>query len=141
MTVQAQAPNQAPKSSRDYINWREMYAGPDQSQANLDFWDMLRGRSAQAQSIIGEMPFVFQPNSVPPMGPQGLVDPAKGPPTRSDVQQYIRPGSDFPTSSGFPTFTRGGARGARARARAGGGGGGGGGGADADRLARGPCRG
>lgn len=105
MTVQAQAPNQAPKSSRDYINWREMYAGPDQSQANLDFWDMLRGRSAQAQSIIGEMPFVFEPNSVPPMGPQGLVDPAKGPPTRSDVQQYIRPGSDFPTSSGFPTFT------------------------------------
>ena len=87
------------------MNWREIYKGPEQSQENLDFWDMLRKRSVDAQSIIGEMPFVFQPNSVPPMGPQGMVDPAKGPPSRYDVQQYVRPGSNFPTSSGFPTFT------------------------------------
>ncbi len=105
MTVQPQAPNQLPKSTRDLMNWREIYKGPEQSQENLDFWDMLRKRSVDAQSIIGEMPFVFQPNSVPPMGPQGMVDPAKGPPSRFDVQQYIRPGSNFPTSSGFPTFT------------------------------------
>ncbi len=105
MTVQPQAPNQLPKSSRDLMNWREIYKGPEQSQENLDFWDMLRKRSVDAQSIIGEMPFVFQPNSVPPMGPQGMVDPAKGPPSRFDVQQYIRPGSNFPTSSGFPSFT------------------------------------
>ena len=31
--------------------------------------------------LIGEMPFVFEPNRVPPMGPTGLVDPAKGPPS------------------------------------------------------------
>ena len=87
------------------MDWRTQYAGPEQSPENLAFWDMLRKRSVDAQSIIGEMPFVFEPNAVPPMGPQGMVDPATGPPSRFDVQQHIRPGSNFPTSSGFPTFT------------------------------------
>jgi hypothetical protein len=82
-----------------------MYNGPEQSQENLDFWNMLRKRSVDAQSIIGEMPFVFEPNSVPPTGPQGMIDPAKGPPSRADVQQYIRPGSNFPTASPAFNFT------------------------------------
>jgi hypothetical protein len=52
------------------------------------------------------MPFVFEPNRVPPMGPTGLVDPAKGPPTPFDVQQFIRPGSTFPNAGPtMPTFT------------------------------------
>jgi hypothetical protein len=107
MTVQAQAPNQLPKSSRDLMNWREQYVGPEQSDANLDFWNMLRKRSVDALSTVGSMPFVFQPNSVPPIGPGGMIDPAKGPPSRSDVQQYIRPGSNFPTNpaAGIPAIT------------------------------------
>lgn len=105
MTTAPAPANQPRKSSADYINWRTMYNGPDQSQENLDFWDMLRKRSHAAMFNIGNMPFVFEPNAVPPMGPQGLVDPAKGPPTRADIQQYIRPGSNFPTASNFPTFT------------------------------------
>jgi hypothetical protein len=107
MTTAPAPANQPRRSTADLVNWREIYKGPEQSQENLDFWDMLRKRSVDAQSIIGQMPFVFQPNSVPPMGPQGMVDPAKGPPSRADVQQFIRPGSTFPNNSGatFPTFT------------------------------------
>ena len=104
-TVPAPA-NQPRKSSADYVNWREMYKGPEQSQENLDFWDMLRKRSHAAQGLIGQMPFVFEPNRVPPMGPTGLVDPAKGTPSPYDVQQFIRPGSNFPTAGPtMPTFT------------------------------------
>ena len=105
-TVPAPA-NQPRRSTSDLVNWREIYKGPEQSQANMDFWDMLRGRSAQGISMLGQMPFVFEPNRVPPMGPTGLVDPAKGPPTAMDVQQRIRPGSTFPATAGMtaPSFT------------------------------------
>jgi hypothetical protein len=108
MTVQPQAPNQAPKSSRDYMQWRTMYNGPEQSQENLDFWNMLRKRSVDAQSIIGEMPFVFEPNRL--VGPPTAANPAPGGtmPSQFEVQQSIRPGSQFPSGTGaqpLPTFT------------------------------------
>jgi hypothetical protein len=82
-----------------------MYTGPEQSQENLDFWNMLRKRSVDAQSIIGEMPFVFEPNRL--VGAPTAQNPAPGGtmPSQYEVQQSIRPGSNFPTSSGFPTFT------------------------------------
>ena len=103
MTTPAETAPQARKSSADYVNWRETV--PRMDQATIDLWDMMRKRSAAAIGIGGEMPFVFNPNRVPPMNPVGMVDPAKGAPTPFDVQQFIRPGSNFPTSMPGFNFT------------------------------------
>jgi hypothetical protein len=107
MTTLPETAPQPRKSSADFANWRETV--PRMDQATIDFWDMLRKRSQAAIGISGEMPFTFVPNRVPPMDPRGLVDPAKGAPTGFDVQQFIRPGSNFPiqnpASAAFPTFT------------------------------------
>jgi len=88
------------KSSADYANWRLTVPGMD--QATQDYWSMIRKRSIDAQSIIGMMPFVFEPNRL--VGPPTAQNPAPGGtmPTPFDVQQSIRPGSNFPAS--MPSF-------------------------------------
>jgi hypothetical protein len=80
------------KSTADLMNWRETYKGPEQSQENLDFWNMLRKRSIDAQSIIGMMPGVFEPNKL--VGEATAEHPAPGGtmPTEAQVAEFIRPG-------------------------------------------------
>lgn len=91
------------KSTADLVNWRQQYVGPEQSQENLDFWNMLRKRSIDAQSIIGLMPGVFQPNAL--VGAATAQNPAPGGtmPTKAQVAEYIRPGfTGFDFSSTTP---------------------------------------
>ena len=109
MTTFPETAPQPRKSSADFTNWRATY--PAMSEADAQFWNMMRKRSQDSLAIGGMMPFTFDPNRL--VGPPTAANPAPGGamPSPFDIQQSIRPGTppipgmSLPAGMTMPTFT------------------------------------